>query len=105
MRRVSFLSCERLVHADSGERGEPMKKKRVRDRETCNGKLGGSPGRRGGLWCAVYRVRAGAAAMAEGWVPTWSLGPVRRPVLQLSSLRISVMGQGSGRRAGTLRHG
>lgn len=67
--------------------------------------MGGSPGRRGGPWCALCRVRAGAVVMVEGWVPTWSPGPVCRPVLQLSSLRISVMGQESGRRAGTLRHG
>lgn len=63
------------MHADSGERGEHVKKKgvldreRVQDRETCNGELGGSPGRRGSLWCTVYRVRAGAAPMVEGWVP------------------------------------
>lgn len=33
MRGVYFLSRERLVHADSDERGEAIKKKKVRDGE------------------------------------------------------------------------
>lgn len=65
MRGVYFLSCERLVHADSDERGEPIKKKRVEDRETCNEKLSGSPGGRGRTSGALG---AGARLVPLPWV-------------------------------------
>lgn len=78
MRGVYFLSCERLVHADSDERGEPIKKKRVEDRETCNEKLSGSPGGRGrtsgalGAGARLVPLPRWLGVEAEACALTWS---------------------------------
>lgn len=88
MRGVYFLSRERLVHADSDERGEAIKKKKVEDRETCNEKLSGSPGGRGlgaGARLAPLPWVAGAAGRGcrRAWLCT-DLDPVCRVVLQVT---------------------
>lgn len=88
MRGVYFLSRERLVHADSDERGETIKKKKVEDRETCNEKLSGSPGGRvlgAGARLAPLPWVAGAAGRGcrRAWLCT-DLDPVCRIVLQVT---------------------
>lgn len=88
------------MHTDSGEVGGTHEEKEGTGQGDLQWEAEWQPSQEGWSMMRCVQGRGWCCAMGEGWVPTWSLGPVCRPVLQLSSLRISVMGQENGRQQG-----